>query len=65
MSSVVVARDWFDKLPPADPKESLLISDLDIDVRTEFSRLGSQIKMTKELDGITVYIPDPLPKDIC
>ena len=59
----MIPKQWYDKLPEPDDKEKILIEELDDEVRSDGSRLGSQIKMTKELDGITVFIPDPLPTD--
>lgn len=62
--SVVVAKNWFNKIPIPCPNEAQLLEDLEVEVKSEMSRLGSQIIMTKELDGLTVFIPDPLPSDI-
>ena len=59
--SVVVPKEWFYKLPKPDDREVVVLNELQADVKSEYSRIGSQIKVTKELDGITVYIPDPLP----
>ena len=61
---MVVAKNWFDKLAPPCPKEERLLTEIEDDVKSTTSRIGSQIIMTKELDGLTVYIPDPLPMDI-
>jgi len=46
---------WFDKLPPVTEEEEDML-DLAFDVR-ETSRLGCQITMTKELDGLVVTLP--------
>lgn len=43
--------------PPDDIEEGLL--DLVSDVRREHSRLGCQIKMRRELDGIAVTVAPP------
>ena len=52
---VVVAKEWFDKLAPAsDDEEDML--DLAFGL-TATSRLGCQIIMSKELDGLTVTLP--------
>jgi 2Fe-2S ferredoxin len=52
---VVVAQEWFDKLPdPSDDEEDML--DLAFAL-TQTSRLGCQIIMTKELDGLVVSLP--------
>lgn len=52
---VVVANEWADKLEPIYPEEEKLLQTVDHAV--ENSRLAAVIKLRKELDGITVYIP--------
>jgi len=52
---VVVARDWFDKLPPASEDEEDML-DLAAGV-TRTSRLACQIELTEALDGLEVRIP--------
>ena len=52
---VVVAKEWYDKLKPAsDDEEDML--DLAFGL-TATSRLGCQIILSKELDGLTVTLP--------
>ena len=52
---VVVAKEWFDKLAPAsDDEEDML--DLAFGL-TATSRLGCQIIMSKDLDGLVVTLP--------
>ncbi|NKD54776.1 MULTISPECIES: ferredoxin family 2Fe-2S iron-sulfur cluster binding protein [unclassified Haematospirillum] len=52
---VVIAPDWFDRLePPAEDEEDML--DLAFGL-TKTSRLGCQIIMKPELDGLTVHLP--------
>ncbi|MDP3676426.1 MAG: 2Fe-2S iron-sulfur cluster-binding protein [Novosphingobium sp.] len=52
---VIVAAQWFDRLPPAaDDEEDML--DLAAQV-TRTSRLSCQIVLTPELDGLEVRIP--------
>ncbi|CAA7622364.1 ferredoxin family 2Fe-2S iron-sulfur cluster binding protein [Magnetospirillum sp. SS-4] len=52
---VVVAREWYDKLSPAtDDEEDML--DLAFGL-TATSRLGCQIIMSKDLDGLVVTLP--------
>lgn len=52
---VVVENAWFEKLSPAsDDEEDML--DLAFGL-THTSRLGCQIRMTKELDGLVVKLP--------
>lgn len=52
---VIVAPEWFDRLPPAsDDEEDML--DLAAGV-TRTSRLSCQIVLTETLDGLVVRIP--------
>ena len=52
---VVVADDWYDQLDePTEAEEDML--DLAFGL-THTSRLGCQIRMTDELDGLTVTLP--------
>jgi 2Fe-2S ferredoxin len=52
---VVVAQEWFDLLPDAaDDEEDML--DLAFGL-TKTSRLGCQIRMSEELDGLVVTLP--------
>ncbi len=52
---VIVAKDWFDKLPPAVEEEEDML-DLAAGV-TRTSRLSCQIVLTEELNGLEVKIP--------
>lgn len=53
---VVVEKEFFDKLEaPSEDEEDML--DLAFGL-TPTSRLGCQIIMTKELDGLTLVVPD-------
>ena len=53
---VIVAADWFDRLPPAsDDEEDML--DLAAGVRRT-SRLSCQIVLDGQLDGLEVRVPD-------
>jgi len=52
---VIVAQDWFDKLPRASEDEEDML-DLAAGV-TRTSRLSCQIDLTAELDGLEVRIP--------
>ncbi len=52
---VVVAPEWFDKLPPASEDEEDMLDLAFALART--SRLGCQIIMNKELDGLVVTLP--------
>jgi ferredoxin len=52
---VIVASEWFAKLPPAASEEEDML-DLAAGV-SRTSRLSCQIELTEELDGIEVRIP--------
>ena len=52
---VIVAEEWFNRVPPAaDDEEDML--DLAFGL-TRTSRLGCQIIMTRDLDGLVVSLP--------
>ena len=52
---VVVDDDWYDRLPePSEDEEDML--DLAFGL-TATSRLGCQLVITRELDGLTVRLP--------
>ncbi|KAK7430336.1 mitochondrial matrix iron-sulfur protein [Neonectria magnoliae] len=52
---IVTEDDYFDKMPEPDDDENDML-DLAFGL-TEMSRLGCQVKMTKELDGLKVKLP--------
>jgi ferredoxin, 2Fe-2S len=52
---VVVEPEWYDMLPEASEDEEDML-DLASGL-TKTSRLGCQIKITEELDGLTVRLP--------
>ena len=52
---VIVDEKWFAKLPPASASEEDML-DLTYGV-TRASRLGCQITLTADLDGITLRLP--------
>lgn len=52
---VIVAREWFDRLPKASEDEEDMLDLAAGACRT--SRLSCQIELTEELDGIEVRIP--------
>jgi 2Fe-2S ferredoxin len=52
---VVVDSEWYEVLEPASEDEEDML-DLAFGL-THTSRLGCQIKMTEELDGLTVSLP--------
>ena len=52
---IVVDESWYNKLPPATEDENDML-DLAFGL-TATSRLGCQIILNKELDGLIVWIP--------
>jgi 2Fe-2S ferredoxin len=52
---VYVDQEWFEKVGPPDEIEYAML-DMVADVQRDNSRLGCQIKMKPELDGITVTV---------
>ena len=53
---VVIEKDWFSKVGPANPDEEDML-DLAVDLQPT-SRLGCQIEVNPELDGLIVNIPN-------
>ena len=61
---VKIPPAWGAKLPPRNAWElELLRNYWDEDDITSVSRLGSQLPLTKDLDGIQIYIPDGIPTE--
>ena len=52
---IVESQDLYDQMPEPDDDENDML-DLAFGL-TETSRLGCQVKMTKELDGLKVRLP--------
>ena len=52
----VIEKDWVDKVGPANPDEEDML-DLAVDLQPT-SRLGCQIEVSQELDGLIVKIPN-------
>lgn len=52
---VIVAADWFDRLPPASEEEEDMLDFAAGARRT--SRLSCQIELTAAMDGLTVTVP--------
>ena len=53
---LIVSEDWFKKLPDASEEEEDML-DLAYGL-TKTSRLGCQITVTEDLDGLVVRVPD-------
>lgn len=54
---VYVSGDWALKLPALDEQEDAML-DGTVSERLENSRLGCQLVLTPDLDGITVALPE-------
>lgn len=52
---VIVAAEWFDRLPPAAEEEEDMLDFAAGARRT--SRLSCQIELTSEMDGLSVSVP--------
>jgi 2Fe-2S ferredoxin len=52
---VQVDADWYDRLPPPKPGENDMLEFADD--RCSTSRLGCQIKVRDDLDGLIVRVP--------
>ena len=52
---IVESEDYYDKMPEPDDDENDML-DLAFGL-TETSRLGCQVKMSKDLDGLAVRLP--------
>ncbi|ANY20098.1 Ferredoxin-6 [Tsuneonella dongtanensis] len=52
---VIVAAEWFDRLPPASEEEEDMLDLAAGACRT--SRLACQIELTPDLDGLAVRVP--------
>ena len=62
---VLIPREWRDKMPPASSSEMELIGDhWDAEDISDSSRLASQVSITADLNGMTVFVPDRIPADI-
>jgi len=62
---VMLNNDWSDLVKPKDEIERMLLDAYwdEEDISEENSRLASQIVVTKEMEGLSVYVPDGLPDD--
>lgn len=62
---VSIAQEWFEKLPPRTyDEEYVLKRNSRARVLNKHSRLGCQVVLTQDLQGMVVAIPEPKPWDI-
>eukprot|EP00946_MAST-07B_sp_MAST-7B-sp1_P004064 g4064.t1 len=62
LSHVILPDAVLAKVPAPLASELSVLAEIDDELRTD--KLGSVITLTKELDGIEVYVPDPPPSDL-
>ena len=62
-SHVVIPKEWIGKIPEPLWGEKEILDLIDKEDVTPNSRLATEIRLTKDLDGMTVYVPDPPPSD--
>jgi hypothetical protein len=61
---VLIPKEWMAKCPPRVEQEVTLLATIwDPDEITDASRLACMLPLTKELDGMVVYLPDRVPDD--
>ncbi len=62
---VIIPSSHYHMLPPKMPDEVSQLKDYPFreDI-TETSRLGCQVTLTKDMDGMIVYVPDGPPFDL-
>ncbi|KAF8402302.1 hypothetical protein HHK36_013255 [Tetracentron sinense] len=62
---VNIAEEWLEKLPPASYDEQYVLKrNSRARVLNKHSRLGCQVILTQELQGMVVAVPEPKPWDI-
>ncbi|GMN50192.1 hypothetical protein TIFTF001_019360 [Ficus carica] len=62
---VNIAQEWLEKLPPRSyDEEYVLKRNSRARILNEHSRLGCQVVLTRDLQGMVVAIPEPKPWDI-
>mmetsp|Transcript_5835 Transcript_5835/g.9065 ORF Transcript_5835/g.9065 Transcript_5835/m.9065 type:complete len:181 (+) Transcript_5835:94-636(+) len=62
-----IPSDYLDKVPPPTPDETTILEKLVNTGRAEYSvnsRIATEIKLTPELDGMVVHVPDPYPWEV-
>ncbi|XP_022143537.1 uncharacterized protein LOC111013414 [Momordica charantia] len=62
---VSIAEEWLEKLPPRSyDEEYVLKRSSRVRVLNKHSRLGCQVVLTPDLQGMVVAVPEPKPWDI-
>lgn len=64
LSHVIVAKEWYDKIPVPLADEVAQLDHMERfgqNERFPHSRIATEIRLTKDLDGMTVHVPDGPP----
>lgn len=62
---VHIAQEWLEKLPPPTYDEQYVLKRNSRNrILNKHSRLGCQVILTQELQGMVVAVPEPKPWDI-
>ncbi|KAK3184682.1 hypothetical protein Dsin_031968 [Dipteronia sinensis] len=62
---VYIAEEWLERLPPRSYDEEYLLKKYSRGrVLNKHSRLGCQVMLTRDLEGMVVAVPEPKPWDI-
>lgn len=62
---VIIPRSHAALLPPKRPDEAEALAEYPFaEDMTDTSRLACQVQLTKEMDGMVVYVPDGPPSDV-
>ncbi|KAB1668890.1 hypothetical protein ES319_1Z096600v1 [Gossypium barbadense] len=62
---VNIAQEWLEKLPPRTyDEEYVLVRNSSGRILNKHSRLGCQVVLTPQLQGMVVAVPEPKPWDI-
>ncbi|KAJ4830454.1 hypothetical protein Tsubulata_039037 [Turnera subulata] len=62
---VSIAQEWLERLPPRSYEEEYVLKrNSRARVLNKHSRLGCQVVLTKDLQGMVVAVPEPKPWDI-
>ncbi|PIA29851.1 hypothetical protein AQUCO_05800135v1 [Aquilegia coerulea] len=63
---VNIAQEWLEKLPPATYDEQYVLKrNARNRILNKHSRLGCQVVLNHELEGMVVAVPEPKPWDYC
>ncbi|OQR93588.1 hypothetical protein ACHHYP_02409 [Achlya hypogyna] len=61
LSHVVISNEWVHKLPLPSEREARILEDVPEEDLTKNSRLGTEIILTKDLEGLVVAVPEAPP----